>query len=879
MAIEKNKIEEENAVAKRKSPKPTRNSGQSEGGEWKAPANSFPLVSQQQKQAPQKSNIQQVSLDPSSLKFISDIITERINYEFAVRDSRLMDRVKTMINSSTAPNSAIMIRDSEDRNGHNNNNSLVSNLNTPQRVRPSSTNAASASEPGSNFANGSVHLSLMKPGQHPSRIPMRVSLPKINSGTESNTEYGESLKPNAPKLIPRKPASTNDARLPHLANRSIVPSTQRHEEQREREREGYTAPSPYPSHVNSVIVESVPDGLQYPQCRSKVYGPSYAVEAPDPLPGAKLALHHVYGYDGDHNRHGSSNRGKNVLWADARRVAYPAAALVVVQEVSGDRRQGFFCGHSDDVTCLAVHPDRTVAASGQMGKDCCVLVWEIAKVKRGMSLNRNLVKLKAPAGMRGISAVDFSGDGRFLLAVGIDDTRLLMIFDWKEGTMVASAKFGHSEVNQVRFNPYEFTPLAKASAQQSPNSQKSEKTDAQCRSCYNLVSFGGKHIKFWTLKEFAAKEDTGLDSISTFKGRPLNRRKGEQSTNVKFVLEGNLGVMSKNAAVPEYTSMLIVNDNMDPKNDLSGGNIQTMPKSRVFFGSSTGSIYIWQQLDDDKLRSSLDKVNNGGMGMLAAPIFAWQPKGRLLSVVTELHDSPIIEMDYVRIRATDEDGEDRSDSSGYVERIISASSDGIVNVWLLNRHEANNALPLDHLGFLELHKEYARSVSWDPSGSSAILGTAENSVLLLSYEEEQVQGQGSRNASVEIVPKITIDTLTQSHNGKVRKLALHPIIPSIVASISSDKVVRLWDFRERALLTCFALTEVATAVTFSPNGAEIVLGNEKGEISVYACEALASLVSSYPCAFTANDFNNAEWSLSFKRSLAPKTGKRNLQLF
>ena len=823
------------------------------------------LVSQQ-KHAP-KQNLQQGSLDPGSLKFISDIITERINYEFAVRDSRLMDKVKTMITSSTAPNSAITLRNGEDGRTHQSQtqNDLSSSLHTPQRARSFSGASSNAPGPFSSL-NSATHLSLMKPGQHPSRIPMRVSLPRVvPNGAETNgSAYGESVNPKGAKLVPRKPTTINDARLPPIGNRSIVPSGSNRQEERERDG-NMIAQSPHPNQANTnAVVESVSDGIQYPQCRSKVYGPSYAVEAPDPLPGAKLALHHVYGYDGDLNRHGSSNRGKNVLWADARRVVYPAAAIVVVQEVLGDRRQGFFCGHSDDVTCLAVHPDRTVAASGQMGKDCCVLVWEIAKVKRGMSLNRHIAKLKAPAGMRGISGVDFSGDGRFLLAVGIDDTRLLMIFDWKEGTMVASAKFGHSEVNQIRFNPYEYTPLSDVVA------NKSDKAEAQCRSCYNLISFGGKNIKFWTLKEFAAKEDTGLDSISTFKGRPLNRRKGEQSTNVKFVLEGNLGVLpSKNTTVPEYTSMLIVNDNMDPNNDLSGGNIQTMPKSRVFFGSSTGSIYIWQQLDDDKLRGSLDKVNNGGI--LAAPIFAWQPKGRLLSVVTELHDAPIIEMDYVRIRGVDEHGEDikdANDSNALVERIITASSDGIVNVWLLRRQETGGALPLEHLGFLELNKEYARSVSWDPTGGSAILGTAENSVLLLNYEEELPQGKGSQ----EVIPRITIDTLTQSHNGKVRKLAVHPIIPSIVASISSDKIVRLWDFKERVLLSCFAVADIATAVTFAPSGAELLLGNEKGDLSVYACDALASLVATYPCAFTVHDFNNAQWSLNFKRSLIPKNG-------
>lgn len=854
-----------------------------------------------QKQAIPRPNLQQVSLDPSSLKFISDIITERINYEFSVRDGRLIDKVKTLISSQTAPNSSVVTR-----YGHDENSVM---MNTPQRGR----NFASSSGPGGGALNLIGHASLGKPGNHASKIPVRVGLPKINSAIQldgrgnNNNENVSSFQNARAPVVPRQPqggthpsrrpsVGADSSRLPHVAGRTPVGKSFSRDEG-----DAPGAPSPavqhqhnhhHPQHHQnshvppSSVVEPVMDGIQYPQCRSKVYGPSYAVDAPDPLPGAKLALHHVYGYDGDVNRHGNSARGKNVLWADSRRVVYPAAAVVIVQEVAGDRRQGFFCGHSDDVTCLAVHPQRNVAASGQMGKDCCVLVWEIAKVKRGMSLNRTVMKLKPPPGIRGFCGVDFSGDGRFLVAVGLDDSRLLIVYDWKEGTIVATSKVGHSDVNQVRFNPYLFTPLSEPTTAQSSNSNTSQKADLHCKSCYTMVSFGGKNIKFWTLKEYYTQDESGLESISTFKGRPLNRRKGDQNSTVKFALEGNLGVLpNKNTTLPEITSMLIVNDNLDLSNDLSRGFIKSTPKARIFFGSANGSIYLWQQLEDDQMRASLDKVNNGGMAAAAATqIMCWQPRGRLVSVITELHDTPIIDMDYIRIQPAEEEGDGNGNGrggdspSGLVERIISSSSDGIVNVWLLNRHETANSLPLDHLGFLELNKEYARSVSWDATGCSAILGTAENSVLLLSYDEEILDvPAGSQEDAVR--PKITIDVLTQSHNGKVKKLAIHPTIPSMVVSISSDKVVRLWDFKERVLLTCFALTESPTAVSFSPSGAEVVVGNEKGELFVYSSNALKELVASHPCAFTANDFSEAEWTVAFKRNMASKNGKQLLRIF
>ena len=828
-----------------------------------------------------------MSLDPGSLKFISDIITERINHEFAVRDGRLIDRVKTMINSSTAPNSSMALRYEDRDSGH----PSASSMHTPQRFRSFSTSSGPNPGPSSHGIESGMSSSMLSKasqGSHPSRIPVRVHLPKLRAASESRLDphppagHNPRASSSARPLLgggagSRHTPSNHDSHLPPIHQHH---SPVRHQPVGYHEDSESGAPSPVHHHQHQApasVIEPNPEGIQYPHCRSKVYGPTFPVDAPDPLPGAKLALHHVYGYDGDPNRHGSAVRGKNVLWADARRVIYPAAALVIVQEVGGDRRQGFFCGHSDDVTCVAVHPQSTVAASGQMGKNCCVLVWDIAKVKRGMSLNRNLMKLKPPAGMRGISAVDFSGDGRFLLAVGLDDSRLLIIFDWKEGTSVATAKIGHSDLNQVRFNPYMFTPLAAPTTAQSHS--HNPKADTQCKSCYTLVSFGGKNIKFWTLKEYYSKEENALENLSSFKGRPLNRRKGEQSGTMKFLLEGTLGVLPKNSTAVEITSMVMVNDSPN-SNDFSRGLFQSTPTSRVFFGTSAGSIYIWQQLEDDHLRSSLEKVGS----LAAAPMPCWQPKGKLLSVVVELHDTPIVDMDYCRILSTDDDedadpsGPDR-DSAGRIEsateRIITTSTDGIVNIWQLSRHEGSNALPLEHMGYLELQKEYARTTSWDPTGNAAIIGTVENSVLLLSYSEENVVSEKGHKVSTEdlVRPKVTTEVIAQSHNGKVRKLALNAVIPSMVATISTDRLVRVWDFKERVLLSSFEIPDTATAISFTPSGADLTIGTEKGEVLVYTCPSLMGLVQAYPCAFTVDDFAAAEWSVTFRRSLVTKNSK------
>lgn len=77
-------------------------------------------------------------------------------------------------------------------------------------------------------------------------------------------------------------------------------------------------------------------------------------------------------------------------------------------------RQRFFLGHDDDVSCVAVSPDRTLVASGQVtgtgGRDPRVIVWDPATLATVASLDGGL-------GLRSVLSVCFSPSGRRLAAV------------------------------------------------------------------------------------------------------------------------------------------------------------------------------------------------------------------------------------------------------------------------------------------------------------------------------------------------------------------------------------------------------------------------------------------------------------------------------
>ena len=59
-------------------------------------------------------------------------------------------------------------------------------------------------------------------------------------------------------------------------------------------------------------------------------------------------------------------------------------------------------------------------------------------------------------GVRGVSGVNFTADGRFLVALGIDDAHSMVLFDWAAKITIATAKIGHGDVFQMGFNPFLF---------------------------------------------------------------------------------------------------------------------------------------------------------------------------------------------------------------------------------------------------------------------------------------------------------------------------------------------------------------------------------------------------------------------------------------
>ena len=221
------------------------------------------------------------------------------------------------------------------------------------------------------------------------------------------------------------------------------------------------------------------------------------------LPAKTIELERVYGYNG-------VALAANTFYTASGKVAYYMAATGVVMDPV-TRSQSFFVGHTDDITCMAMHPDGNLLATGQCGVEPHLCVWEdTAQPSSG-----NLCTLRAVVGsylpklskysnsymagdtkawqtnrkMHGrlprrpfyhgqISAAAFAGPfGQYLIAAGADDNHTIAVWDWQSGKLLAQMptfKAQPPSMFGIATNPYVRTPGG-----------------------IEFVTFGLHHTRFW----------------------------------------------------------------------------------------------------------------------------------------------------------------------------------------------------------------------------------------------------------------------------------------------------------------------------------------------------------------------------------------------
>ncbi|XP_035284897.1 echinoderm microtubule-associated protein-like 1 isoform X3 [Anguilla anguilla] len=205
---------------------------------------------------------------------------------------------------------------------------------------------------------------------------------------------------------------------------------------------------------------------------------SYSLEAKSDLPSKKLKLDWVYGYRGRDCR-------SNLYLLPTGETVYFIASVVVLYNVD-EQLQRHYTGHTDDVKCLAVHPDKITMATGQVagtssdGKQLPphVRVWD------SVSLN-TLHVLGTGFFDRALSCLAFSksNGGSTLCVVDDSNDHVLSVWDWQREERLADVKCSNEAVFAADFHP----------------------TDTNI-----IVTCGKSHLYFWTIEGSSLIKKQGL---------------------------------------------------------------------------------------------------------------------------------------------------------------------------------------------------------------------------------------------------------------------------------------------------------------------------------------------------------------------------------
>ena len=207
--------------------------------------------------------------------------------------------------------------------------------------------------------------------------------------------------------------------------------------------------------------------------RRTFYAPSNC--PPDPeSPGSKLALEWVYGYRG-------SDQARNLWVLEKGELVYYVGAVAVVYNRM-DEKQRHYRGHTEDISCMDLHPLGELMVSGQVAGRSAedgahVRVWNVFSME-------TLAQLRLGSCADSISGVSFShlNKGTYVSAVDCSPDKILHMWEWKNDDLLSKVAINAELINGINFHPFD----------------------------NNLViTFGKEHLAFWNRKKdgFFARAD------------------------------------------------------------------------------------------------------------------------------------------------------------------------------------------------------------------------------------------------------------------------------------------------------------------------------------------------------------------------------------
>ncbi|KAK3853408.1 hypothetical protein Pcinc_040052 [Petrolisthes cinctipes] len=245
---------------------------------------------------------------------------------------------------------------------------------------------------------------------------------------------------------------------------------------------------------------------------------SYSPSAPTSPPSVKLKLEWVYGYRGRDCRN-------NVYQLPTGEIVYFVAAVVVLYNVE-EQMQRHYLGHTDDIKCLAVHPNKLLIATGQTAghdrRDARswrlnppadplspeAEHWPHIRVWDSVSLH-TLHVIGISDIERSVACLAFSKADGGSLIVAVDEApdHNMSVWDWSRGER--GYKLLETKCSADQVLAVEFSPVDKST----------------------IITCGKNHISFWSY-------DSGM--LAKRMGIFENRERPKYVTAISFTDTGNV---------------------------------------------------------------------------------------------------------------------------------------------------------------------------------------------------------------------------------------------------------------------------------------------------------------------------------------------------
>ena len=170
----------------------------------------------------------------------------------------------------------------------------------------------------------------------------------------------------------------------------------------------------------------------------------------------------------------SSSRSSNTT------LIYAAAGLGIVHDLASNSQQ-YFEGHDNDITCITMSPDGTLAATGCMNKKPVVHIWSTNDTTTPISTIKFFERF--------IVGLAFTYDSKYICAIGADDAHTMAVFDVLTGLNLCITTAQHGLPPQIK------SMIFSGAQQYTEYITK----DHNCP-CDVLVTVGEHHLRFWSFK-------------------------------------------------------------------------------------------------------------------------------------------------------------------------------------------------------------------------------------------------------------------------------------------------------------------------------------------------------------------------------------------